>query len=826
MSASLVGWLVSIIFVVLLVAGFLIGLWRGLKLSTVILIISIVGVVIAFFITPLITNAILNIKINVEGEPVALNAIILEYIMSIEDVGNLVEKNPNLETFFLNLPSAIINVVLFMFVTIAIEVLLYVVYKILAKTVFKINPEKKKHRLMGGLVGTVKTLIIVLIAFMPFASLIGVASTITTTGDYGVSPSAQVMTLSEEQTDETDNGLIAEVLPETALNVINGFENNLLTKMCGVFGMDNALFDYYGSFNVGGENLKIREEIVNVYNVVDLSNQLTKVDESYSFKDFNYEKISNTLNRLTSSPMFENVLADTLGEIIINYKDYAFIRDSKFAQDNAQILDAISLGLKAYTEAGGKVSDYFTDDINKLIDIALSMGQSGMIDEIFDLEEVDVEGVVQVLTSDQHYESTKTNLDVLFTMNLIRDGAEEIVKDFATKLSTDIDPIGVSTENWTDADWSDLSSSISSVAKRYSNISAKVDIWEVLSDATILLDKQKNYDISTILSELGSLIDEARDVNLLQTSENKPIIDKLLSKYDIPLPNEQGVIAQVKENNGTDKTLRTHKELLEFISPSLVKIRDKEIYSIIAGDGETNDKLKTLAIIVSEEGNEKLLSDIIMPLYQVEPTKSLIISKVSEGLNSDLIDLSVLSTYDDWKADLDYISVMLKTLNGKTMSVASGGQIEEKTYLELALNDQLSLIIDNLQESDIDPIIQPIFYAKSTDGIKNKVLTTISGYLGLFIGDASLTLSTTGVTFIEGNAEDQTQEFCNVLKKLLPLKTEYVLAGLKLKNVDKTQLGESLATMQINAYRKEINLKQEDGMFKESFIELMEKFKS
>ena len=827
MSGGLIAWILSLLAIIIVASGFFIGFWRGLKRSTASLIISIVGMVIGFFITPAIAKAVLGIQISVEGESVALQNVLVKYIMSIQEVGSLVEKNPNLETFFVNLPVAIVNVVLLIIVSLVLQGIMYIVYKILACTVLKNKPEQKKRRLSGGIVGAVKSLVVMLFVFMPFASLIGVANTCTSQGDYGINSSAQTLSLgktadaeeSAPENETTDAGAEKTgLIPENIQSIIGGLENNLLTKMCGIFGLDNALFDYYGNFELNGEKIVIRKEILNVYNVIDISSQLANIDETYSFKDFNYQKITKAFDSLAESPMFENVLADTIGEIIINYKDYDFIANSKFAQENAGILDALSLGLKAYTEAGGSVSDYFTDDIKKLISVASSLGQSGVIDEIVALEPIDAKGVVLALTDDEYYENVKTNLNVLFGMNIVRDGAEKIVEKLSTTLSDKLDPIGVSTADWTDEDWSNLSNSIASVCKRFATISTKVDVMKVVEDPTMLLDKTKDYDIAGVLSEIGLLIDEIRGVNLLQTSDNKPIVDKLLKSYNIPLPNNEGIIEQVTKNDGTPATLRTHKELFDFIAPSLVAMRDENIYDTIMAEGETNTKLISLAEIISKEGNETLLSDIILPLYQVEPTKSLIISKVSSGLASDLIDLSSLNEYQDWKNDLGYISNLLITLNNN--------KVGDETYLSLALNDKFDSIIDNLTEAQVDQIIKPAFYAKSTGGIKKKIAYKIKTDLTLFTFDTSLQFSITGATFVEGAEEDQTQEFCDVLKKLLPLKSAYLTALGDLKKVDKTLLGNMMTSMQANAYRTELNSKTEDGIFKSAFVSLMTKFKS
>ena len=70
---SIVGLVLNVLFALILVIGFLLGIWRGLKKSAVSAAFSIVGVLIAFFVTPPITNAILGISVNFEGTSQTIN---------------------------------------------------------------------------------------------------------------------------------------------------------------------------------------------------------------------------------------------------------------------------------------------------------------------------------------------------------------------------------------------------------------------------------------------------------------------------------------------------------------------------------------------------------------------------------------------------------------------------------------------------------------------------------------------------------------------------------------------------------------------------------
>ena len=262
MSASAIGWIVSIVFIVILVIGFFIGFWRGLKRSTASLIFGLVGALLAFFLTPVITNAILGINITVNGTQTSINNYLVEMIKSAsEDIEALVNANPNLESFFAQLPSALANVVVFIVLTAVVELIMYIIYKIIASIFLKYKPGAKKHRITGGVVGAIKTLIIVVFAFMPLSALIGTLNNIIYEDTYFVEQVQSDTTVAnaedgeiiiddgesedqagegqqegEQATEETKlNSLIDEYIPSEVKNVISGLENNALIKISKVF---------------------------------------------------------------------------------------------------------------------------------------------------------------------------------------------------------------------------------------------------------------------------------------------------------------------------------------------------------------------------------------------------------------------------------------------------------------------------------------------------------------------------------------------------------------------------------------------------------------
>lgn len=805
MSSTLLSWIFTIVFIAVLASGFLIGMWRGLKRSTFNLILSIVGVLVAFFVTPAITKAVLNISVNVDGKASTLQNVIVDLFRSDKDINAMMLANKNLEAFFLNLPSALVNVVLFILVTLAVQGVLYALYKVLAVTCFKIKEDEKKHKLLGGVVGLAKTLLVGLFALMPLAGLTGVANNLMTSDDYGI------VYTTEAEVERTS--FAEDKLPKGTKNIVQGLENNLPIKMCGVFGLDNAMFDYYSSFKIEDETLYIRKEADNLFKVVDFTYQITKVDlGKVNYLQVRYDKLLKAIEETTNSTLFKKVVSETLADFVINYEDYSFIADSSLVKEYKEVIDKIGAHLNQFAEAG-ETFKYFQNDLLKAVNAFKMLGQSGIINDVLDIENKSIEKIASTITNTENQTAFKNALDDILDVNIVRDAIVEIAQKGLDMISSDLEKIGTTATDWTEEDWDNFTTSIYNIVNDFGDIAGEVDIFKVIKDATILLDQEKNYDINLISGKLGSMIDEIRANKLLKTSENKSVVDKFLEDNNVKLPENQ-----VKEHNGDYMiTIDSWTDYFNFIKNSLIKLRDKGVYKLVNDSTlTTKNKISNLASILSEEGNEGLLSDIILPLYQVEPTKTMIIDKLSNSLQSDFIDFSKLSTYEEWESDLEYLSDMLVIMNDLSDGTNS--------FLSLALDGKIDEIIDNLTEAQVDSVLKPVLYAKSTTSVKEQIFTNIKSQIDSATGgDCSLSIS--GVTMKEGDALDQVSEICETLKHLL--KVDKALdGGATLKTVDKLTLGNLLNTMRDNAYREELLNKQEVGVFKNAFISLVNKFKS
>lgn len=793
MSSSLIGWLITLLFIVILASGFLVGFWRGFKRSSFNLLLSVVGMLLALFITAPITGKVLNIGVMYNGSKTPINDIVLKMLYENETIAKLVDGNPNLQVFVAGLPKAILSTIVFLFITIIIECLIYFVYKIIACLCLKYHEGQKKRRLLGGAMGIVKTFIVAIFAFMPLAGLIGLGSKLYSTNDYSI------QTVSATTLEKPN--ILKDKFPEGE-NIVMGLENNFYTKCSSIFGLDNALFDYLSAVKVDNEKIYLRRDILNAYDVVDFGYQLNKAGiKEVDYEKIKYDDVIKPIEKLTDSALFKKVLSPTVADIIINYSNYSFLPEGY-----EDIYNALGTNLTAYKQ-DKDVGDYFKNDILSIVQTAKTLGVNGTINDILELEQKDVKNIAITLTSVNNFEAFEGAVENVLNMNIVRAGIKPIAQKLIDKVVEEADNIASSTENYADADWQELSNAVVTIVKDFGTIEKEIDVFQTLKDPAMLLNKEANYNIKTIASSIGNLLDTVTSVKLLQNAEGKSIFNSYLESYNVVLPTEP-----VKNGKGEPITITNYKGLLEFLSDPLVAIRDEGIYELVS---ESDDLLVALSDVVSQEGKENILNEILMPLYQIELTKDIVFDKLVANVPSDQLDFSLLTDYNMWDSDLKLISSLLRT--GGTL-VFDG---QDKTCLQLVLGDNIDVVLDNMAEEDVDKIVTPILNAVSTTPLKQSFFDYLAPKLEKVIG-TSLTISVENITFA-GN-DGQTSEIVEVIRSFLAV-NKLSNEGTEVKSMDKSVLANVLEKMKANAYRVELSGKTEQGIFNETFKGFVNKVK-
>ena len=860
MSASAIGWIVSIVFIVILVIGFFIGFWRGLKRSTASLIFGLVGALLAFFLTPVITNAILGINITVNGTQTSINNYLVEMIKSAsEDIEALVNANPNLESFFAQLPSAIVNVVVFIVLTAVIELIMYIIYKIIASIFLRYKPGAKKHRITGGVVGAIKTLIIVVFAFMPLSALIGTLNNIMYEDTYFVEQVQTDTTVvnaedgeiiiddgesedqagegqqeGEQTTEKTKvNSLIDEYIPSEVKNVISGLENNALIKISKVFGLDNYVFDYLSQVTVDEEKVEVRKEIENIYPMANFVYQLrTYYDEEglVNLKNADLDRIEKYFNNFVDSGLFQSVLASTVANVIENYQDYAFIADSQIVQEYGIILDDLKANLSSLTTTKEK-GEYFASDFKNLFSAFKTLAKSGALDQVKDLSGLNE--ILNVLTSDKNLTVLQSALENVFSMNTIQDSISSVIKvTFEKILNEEVSDIEDSS-NYTDEQWKNLSAKFTSILKIVGDINSGFSggLEGVIKDPASILD-ESSETLSATLANVGSLLDELLNIDLFKTTtgENTTIFDGILTEYKLTLPS--GTILKVNTNESgelvkEEVTISSYNELFEFVTPTLITVKDNDLYSIITSGSDAQSLLQTLADKIAKNdgdtvaGDKYLLHKIVLPLYQIDFTNELIVSNLQSALGEDeIITFVNIDTIEEWESELDYISSLITKVNTTSVNIGSQEQPNYQTYLQIILSGDYNTLINNLQEEDVDGIFRPILEAQCTENLKTQVISLINENIN------SITNRQTEIPTI--NIADNVDEIISIIKSFISLNKVITSAQDitidSLVEMNTEDIGNVLNAIRDTLYDEEGNLK-EDTMFGGVFNDIINEIK-
>ena len=820
MNASTINLMVSFIFVFVLIIGFLIGFWRGIRKSALNMAFSLVAVVVAFFVTPLVTNAIMGISIAYQEKTITLNQYLVELLKQNQDIATLIESNPNVEILVEKIPSAVANVLIFLILSMVVMFVFYIIYRIIASIFLKRKENQKVHRTLGGVVGVIQAFIISLFVFMPLSSLLGLFGDVLNKTDIYLDNTANEKVLNangddvQEESSNGNNSALANFLPEQINTIASSLNNSFFFQMCGAVGLDDAMFDYYGTINIDGQDLVLRKEILNYAQIYDISIQISQISSTEkSFKDLDFEKLEVYFDQVINGTLFKQIFVDVLQEFVTNYQNYSFLNNETITE-YSELLDNISMSLKeSLQESANGAIEYFQNDLKSLFDIFKQLSQNGIIDEIYNNEDKTVKGILNILTADQNLPVFSSSLEELLSMNILHDGVDIVLNNFLPEIMEGIDKIAVDTSQWVDQQWKNLSVELSNVLENFSKVSSEIDIFSVLKDPTSLLNSESEVNITNALSSLGEFVDSVLNVSILKNSEGESVFNKILIDNNFVLPDND-----VYANDGSAISISNYKQYFAFIAQSLEEIKENDLYALLTQSSSINDMMKQLATLLEQDAN--LLQNIFLPLYQVEPTKTLIANELVSATKSELIDLSNIEGYDAWKKELGYLQNILVILNKEAQS----GQ----TYLDFAVAGNVDTILQSLGNSDatitISDILQPLLKASSTDGIKNTLFETLEEVLNQLSG-ISINIVYDNQTFNEDNSDNQIVEVCTVFEDFISIYQQYKSSGesFELTSLSGESIGQLFDHIKENAYRVELLSKQSEGILKEVFDGLYNK---
>lgn len=180
MNAGLIPTAIVSLFLVCIILGFLFGWFRGFSKSLVRFIIVLAVTVLAFFVVPSITTAVLKmdiskLNINIGGvSAVTLGDLIIDLIEQVPIVQDLIESSPTLASVITLVPQMLANVVLFIAFFFIFKWFSMIIYWIIAGIFFskKKMGDKDRHKFVGAVIGTVQGFLVAIVLMVPIFGVV------------------------------------------------------------------------------------------------------------------------------------------------------------------------------------------------------------------------------------------------------------------------------------------------------------------------------------------------------------------------------------------------------------------------------------------------------------------------------------------------------------------------------------------------------------------------------------------------------------------------------------------------------------------------------
>ena len=323
--ATIVSLVVNILFALVLVCGFFIGVKRGWKRATLRVGIVLVVVVIVSFVSPFITKALFNI--NIGGSSIFQT---IKSTLTEGEGAHFIAENPSMLEFVEAAMVTLVNLVVFIVANILLSLISYFIYLIIGAICFRkerkakkqLKKEQKKFKKqqkqlkkqstanaetfeqtqvqvvvktkdktkwIGGAVGFVHAFIMLFVVFLPISGIVGTydgimsASASLQSSDLADNPQTTLsLSLSQQDayyleadTDATQaetlpnslSELINDNIPSMVKDIIGAYSKSAIKATSGVFGLDIACFDSISKFNINGENVVLRKDIADLANI-------------------------------------------------------------------------------------------------------------------------------------------------------------------------------------------------------------------------------------------------------------------------------------------------------------------------------------------------------------------------------------------------------------------------------------------------------------------------------------------------------------------------------------------------------------------------------
>lgn len=800
-----------------LIIGFVDGIIRGLKRSSLHILFLIASIVLAFFITKPVTESILGCKITADGVDYTISEYIVEQIKTNFDISNFETANE----FLLKIPNAIVSPILFIVLTFLSFIVFDIIYLIVARISFgskkKDFAESKPYRAYGGVVGVVEAFLFLFVLFAPLSSLTKTYAELAT-----LPQSSQEVVVEEENSSDTSNKkkTIAEtlndVVPKNINEAILAYNDSVIGKIAGAGGLDNALFDYLSNFELEGEKIEFRTEIISMADIYDDSVVVYNFVVDKNYLGIDLTQLKESLSIFMDKGVFKTVVADTVKDFVLKFDD---VKNDLNLNLPEVVENAVKELQTKFSEENFDVYNYLKDDVLGIVDALADLFKSDILTDFEKLDSPTLTDVLNVVN--QNDDAVKNVLTKFLNLNLVKDTFNSIGEFASEKLAGMFDDtkgleIALNT-NIEDKD--QMVEDLIDIVNKVVELDKKISISDLLQSSDIVETLTNIDDLADVLTQVGETFDTVRNFELFvlpkteTRAEKVYVFDNILKIYDVELLNDE---VYLTASSKTKTKLDSYTLFFEYIKTPIVTA--KELGLTDAGkEGSDFDTILD-KLLVALKTKEDLLSDILLPFYQLSAMdlKTLVFDKIVDELGTNTNNmLNFTSVKDEAASDTTQGGVGVWnrefTLIGKTLNALNKGSVTvgdtTKTYLKAMLDstakydDILKAMINS--GTDFETAFDPIFTATSFEGLTEKVFENIDSS----VGDITGITPQTSITNLK-DTKDNT---------ILTIKTLLTITLNNTGDLTLTQMGQMLDALKTNAY----NGGDKEGVFNEIFANII-----
>ena len=714
MNASLISTIVLSLFLVCIILGFLFGWFRGFSKSLVRFIILLTVTVLAFFVVPSITKAVLKMdiskwNINIGGvQVVTLGDLIIEMLEKIPVVQELIESSPTVEGVITLVPQMIANVVLFIAFFFIFKWVSMVIYWIIAGIFFskKKMGDKDRHKFIGAVIGTVQGFMIAIVLMVPIFGMVETTRPVmqaiqaeqqtNASSEAEETPSGFVYTVDGESSEtgggkgEANAQTLGEVSDES-MKYINAFDNTWLIKVLRavrISDMSVAMFDSLTTVKDRDLEIQLRKEVNIIADAYPGLSGLINGDADLEDAD-TYDSLKSAFDKLYESPVLSGIVSEIVPKAASRWSDptvaeedrvFCGIPKPKFEDASTnRVFDALLLNLSTQTDKDG-----IKQDVDTSIDVMKLCCSSGIVTAVKHNGDL-----MEVLLRENNQNLVSNIIDLVLNSKTLGDCLPDIINMAMNQLykALDITDAPEITLKSSEVNWETekilLQNVFNNVLKLYDGINKGADAGK---DALDSLD----------FAALGRAFDGLRASQLLSELS---IMNKLMES-DFIAGADASVLATFKEKMNavwTDSSVKMEDTFVA-IQNALVLAKDLKNASTEITPENIGD------IINGLKDNETLKETVNELLDNEETMKNLGLDETTAGVVKETISSVINYEYqegEDIQKDIDAISEVYNVAN-KVMSAGVDSQVNLDTTETNNLVEKIAestVIKDNLTKA-------------------------------------------------------------------------------------------------------------------------------